>query len=337
MIAATSTIPSIRQKLERNIPITREDVLGLAALEGPDLMDLFALANRVRARLGDVVDLCSITNAKCGLCSEDCSFCAQSIHYNTNITPHPHLSAGELLETARLMQECGASRFCIVMSGKSVDNSELGVILDAVKMIKRETNLSICASLGVLTREYTGKLKEAGVLCIHHNLETSERFFRNVCTTHPYEDRLKTIRIAKEHGVEVCCGGIIGLGESVDDRIDLAFTLRDLDVDSIPINILNPIAGTPLEDTRALEIMDILKTIAIFRLILPDKNIRIAGGREKNLRDFQALGLLCGANGLLLGNYLTTEGRSPADDLQMIQDLGLSFDQNYMNKQTTTR
>ena len=181
----------------------------------------------------------------------------------------------------------------------------------------------ICVSIGKLTHETAITLKKAGVTRLHHNLETSASFFGNICTTHTYDEKINTVHIAKDAGLEVCCGGIIGMGESEKDCIELAFTLRDLDVDSIPINILNPIEGTPLEDIQPKNPMEILKTIAVFRLILPDKNIRIAGGRENNLGDLQCLALLAGANGLLLGNYLTTSGRYPKDDIRMIRDMGL--------------
>jgi len=313
----------IQSKLENGDPIDFSEAMELMNLHGSECMELFSLANNVRAKLGNRVDLCSIVNAKCGLCPEDCKFCAQSAHNDADITPYPLMDEDEILNMALMMQEEGAARFCIVTSGKEAESEDFERILGAIMRIRRETSLSICISIGTLTKETARELKKAGATRIHHNLETSENFFRNICTTHTYAEKIRTIQIARAAGLEVCCGGIIGMGESARDRAELAFTLRELDLDSIPINILNPISGTPLSGAKPLTPMEVLKTIAVFRLIIPQKNIRVAGGREQNLRDLQCLCLLSGANGLLLGNYLTTPGRAPREDIQMIQDLGL--------------
>ena len=314
---------SIRQKVENNIPIDFSEAVPLMNLQGHEAMQLFSLANTVRSRLGDRVDLCSIVNAKCGMCPEDCKFCAQSVHNDTDVTSHSLLDDDEILDMAHMMQDEGAARFCIVISGRDANGEDFEKILSSIQRIRKETALSVCVSLGMLTQEKATALKQAGVTRLHHNLETSEGFFRNICTTHTYAEKINTIHIAKSAGLEVCCGGIIGLGETPRDRIEFAFTLRELDVDSVPINILTPVKGTAFENAEPIKPLDILKTIAVFRLILPDKNIRLAGGREKNLGDLQSLCLLAGANGLLLGNYLTTDGRYPKDDIRMIQDLGL--------------
>lgn len=316
-------LQNVKSKLENGDPINFPEAMELMNLNGCECMELFSLANNVRGKLGDRVDLCSIVNAKCGLCPEDCKFCAQSVHNDAGITPYPLMDEDEILNMALMMQEEGAARFCIVTSGKDANSGDFERILSAIKRIRRETSLSICISIGTLTAESACGLKKAGAARIHHNLETSENFFKNICTTHTYEEKIKTIQIARGAGLEVCCGGIIGLGESARDRVELAFKLRELDVDSIPINILNPINGTPLAGAKPLTPMEVLKTIAVFRLILPQKNIRVAGGREKNLGELQCLCLLSGANGLLLGNYLTTPGRSPREDIRMILDLGL--------------
>jgi len=313
----------IREKIERHESINRDEAIELMNLKGHECLELFSLANKVRSYLGDCVDLCSIINAKCGLCPEDCKFCAQSVYNDTETTPFPLLDEDEILNMAFMMQEEGAARFCIVTSGKQPDEKEFHDILNTIKRIKKETSLSICVSLGILSQKSAIELKIAGVTRIHHNLETSENFFKNICTTHTYKEKINTVKIAKNSGLEICCGGIIGMGESVKDRVELAFTIKKLDVDSVPINILNPIKGTYFENIKPLSPIEILKTISVFRLILPDKNIRIAGGREKNLRDLQAMCLLSGADGLLIGNYLTTKGRSPRDDIQMIKDLEL--------------
>ncbi len=316
-------LETIMEKINNGGAINFTEAMALISLKGHDCLSLFSLANRVRSKLGDRVDLCSIVNAKCGMCPEDCKFCAQSVHNVTGITPHSLMDEEEMLNMAFMMQDEGAARFCIVVSGKEADSEDFERILSILQRIKKDTSLSLCVSLGMLTEVSAHELKAAGVTRIHHNLETSQNFFKNVCTTHSYEDKKETISIAKSAGLEVCCGGIIGMGESARDRIELAFTLREMDVDAVPINVLNPIKGTPFENVIPLSPMEILKTIAVFRLILPEKNIRIAGGREKNLRDLQCLALLAGANGLLMGNYLTTPGRVPREDIQMIKDLGL--------------
>jgi len=316
-------LESIRSKLEDGTPISFREAVALMSIKGYECMELFSLANKVRSRLGDGVDLCSITNAKCGLCPEDCKFCAQSVHNDADVTPHPLLDEEEILDMALMMQEEGAGRFCMVISGKEANEEDFNRILDSIRRIRKETMLSVCISLGTLTKEKADALKRAGATRIHHNLETSRDFFSNICTTHSYDEKIKTIQVAKEAGIEICCGGIIGMGESARDRVELALTLRELDVDSVPINILNPIKGTPLYNAEQISPLEVLKTVAVFRLILPEKNIRLAGGREKSLRDLQCLCLLAGANGLLLGNYLTTPGRAPKEDIRMIQDLGL--------------
>ncbi|MDD5474365.1 MAG: biotin synthase BioB [Candidatus Methanoperedens sp.] len=316
-------LQNIQSKLENGDSINLTEAMELVNLQGSECMELLSLANNIRSKLGDRIDLCSIVNAKCGLCPEDCKFCAQSVHNDADVTPYPLMDEEDILNMALMMQEEGAARFCIVTSGKETANEDFERILGAIKRIRRETSLSICISIGTLTKESARELKKAGAARIHHNLETSEGFFKNICTTHTYAEKIRTIQIARDAGLEVCCGGIIGLGESAKDRLELAFTLHELDVDSIPINILAPIAGTPFSGAEPLTPMEVLKTIAIFRLILPQKNIRVAGGREKNLRDLQCLCLLSGANGLLLGNYLTTLGRAPREDIRMILDLGL--------------
>ncbi|MFZ3384372.1 MAG: biotin synthase BioB [Candidatus Methanoperedens sp.] len=316
-------LKKLRTKIENGESIDLTEATRLMDFKGHECMELFSLANYFRTKLGDRVDLCSIINAKCGLCPEDCKFCAQSAHNDTEITTYPLMNEEEILSMAQMMEEEGAARFCIVTSGKELNGEDFENILSSLRIIRKETGLSVCISSGVLTDERALVLKRAGATRIHHNLETSRNFFNKICTTHTYDEKIKTIYVAKNAGLEVCCGGIIGMGESVSDRLELAFTLRNLDVDSIPINILDPIKGTPIGIEKPIEPLEILKTISVFRLILPEKNIRVAGGREKNLRDLQSLCLLAGANGLLLGNYLTTEGRMPGDDIQMITDLGL--------------
>jgi biotin synthase len=314
----------IRSKILGGGTLTREEALFLLSLEGAEVFELSALANRLtRARFGDTVDTCSIANAKCGLCNENCSFCAQSSHHSANIKPYPMMPEEDLVGLAHLMEEAGANRFCIVTSGFALSQRELGSVLQTIKRIREETNLSLCTSIGHLTEKRAAMLREAGVTRIHHNLETSRRFFPQVCTTHTFEHRIHTVKVAKQLGFEVCCGGIIGLGETPADRVELALTLKELKVDAVPINIITPIAGTPLEETQPPTPLEVLKTLAVYRILLPEQEIRLAGGREANLRNLQSLALISGANGMLLGNYLTTEGQNPEVDLQMISDLGL--------------
>ncbi len=304
---------------------TREEALLLLNLGDAEIVELLSLANTITRRYhGNVVDTCYIVNAKCSLCGEDCSFCAQSVHHHTNITPYPLMQTADLIDLAKRGEDMGANRFSIVTSGSSLNQKEFSSILYTIKRIKEKTNLSVCASIGAITEKRAAMLKNAGLTRIHHNLETSKSFFASICTTHTYEQRINTVRIAKESGLEVCSGGIIGLGETLSDRIELALALKKLNVDAVPINIITPIAGTPLENVIPPSPLEILKTIAVYRLILPDKSLLLAGGREIGLRSLQSLALISGVNGILLGNYLTTKGQMPPKDLQMIADLGLT-------------
>ncbi|MBM3245701.1 MAG: biotin synthase BioB [Candidatus Omnitrophica bacterium] len=292
-----------------------------ALLDKP-LSELIALADKTRRECaGSKIELCNIMNAKSGLCAEDCRFCAQSCHYNTGITMYPLKSADEMLAAAFNAKEIGAERFDIVTSGNTLSADELKRIADAVYLIRDRVRIKICASLGKLSEKDLLLLKNAGLRRYHHNIETSPRYFSAITTTHTFRDRLSTIRAAKTVGLEVCSGGIIGLGESWDDRIEMAFTLRDLDVTSVPINIFVPIKGTPLAVKSHLAATDAIKTIALFRIILQDKIIKVAAGRESILKDFQAMAFMAGANGMLIGGYLTIKGRSVDEDRLFIKEI----------------
>jgi len=272
---------------DENFKISAEEALYLTEIPDRDIFDLIACANKIRRHYkGDAVVTCSITNAKSGLCSEDCAFCAQSVHHRTNISTYPLLG-------------------------------------EAARRIKEMTGMIICSSLGILTYDRAKKLKESGITNYHHNLETARSFFSHICTTHDYEDDVETVRVAKEVGFRVCSGGILGMGESWEQRVELALTIRELDVDSIPINFLNPIEGTRMEGRPLLSPREALKCIALFRFINPKKDITICGGREVTLRDLQGLIFAAGANGFLIGNYLTTLGRDIESDIKLIEDLGL--------------
>jgi biotin synthase len=306
--------------------VSMKEILPLSEVRGPDIMDLAAVANRVRDEFnGNKIDLCSLLNAKSGKCSEDCAFCAQSAHYKTEAPVYPLMNADQMVREAKEAQKRGTRRFCLISSGRQLDDKEFEVILSGLERIRKETTLDLDCSLGTLSEERAEVLKKVGVTRYNHNLETAESHFSKICTTHSFQDRVQTIEVLKDQGFSICCGGIIGLGESLQQRLELAFSLRQLGIDCIPFNILNPRPGTPLERSESVPPVEIIKTIALFRLIIPRETIKIAGGREANLRDLQSLALLAGANGLILGNYLTTLGRNAEDDLTMVRDLGFNI------------
>ncbi|WP_061995399.1 biotin synthase BioB [Clostridium sp. ATCC 25772] len=276
---------------------------------------------------GSKVDLCTIKNAKSGYCSEDCKFCAQSIHYMTNAEVYGLVSQKEVLKLANENEKEGVNKFSLITSGRGINDNDFEKILEIYKELNKKVKINLCASLGIIKYDKLCRLKEVGVTMYHHNLETSRNYYENVCTTHSYDERISTINAAKEAGMDICAGGIIGLGENLYDRVNLAFQLRDLNVKSIPINILNPVKGTPLENTVNLTQNEILKTVAIFRFINPTAFIRLAGGR--NL--INKSGEKCfnsGANATITGNYLTTSGNKICDDKKMITELNLEVREN---------
>jgi len=286
---------------------------------------LYRMADELRRKyFGNKVELCSIVNAKSGNCRENCKFCAQSAHYKGNAPIYPLVSEDKMLEAARDAAKNNAHGFGIVTSGDCVNEAkELSVICETISRIKEQGLINPDASLGRLTKDISRRLKNAGLVRYHHNLETSEDFFASVCTTHSYQDRIKTVRIAKEEGFQVCCGGLFGLGETIEQRIDFAFTLKELNVDSVPLNFLIPIPGTPFENNKRLTPDEILMTVAVFRLILPDKHIKVCGGREINLGKRQKEIFSSGASGMMVGGYLTQGGNAPEEDLNMLKELGL--------------
>lgn len=306
--------------------LTPKEARRLSRIKTPEeIMELLFWANKVRHRTkGKTIDLCAIINAKSGRCSEDCTFCAQSSHYPTRIKKYALRSESDLLEAAGQARASGAARFSLVTSGRSLLRpKELERVCRVVSSLADTEKISPCASLGLLTPELAGALKKAGLVRYHHNLETGPKYYPFVCTTHTFSDRLATLRIAREAGFSLCSGGIFGLGETLNDRVEMAFLLQKMKVDSVPLNFLNPIPGTPLASQPSLSPLEILKSIALFRLILPEADIRTCGGREKGLRTLQPLMYLAGCNGTMIGNYLTTEGRNPETDIQEILDLGL--------------
>jgi biotin synthase len=308
--------------------LSSDEACRLAMLPDDETINLIMCADKIRRKFKqNRIVTCSITNAKSGFCSEDCAFCAQSSHHETAIEPHPLLSEEKLVGDAVSLYERGATEYSMVTSGYMLTDEEMERIGKAAVKIKEKTGLSICSSLGVLTEARARQLKKSGLTAYHHNLETARSFFDQVCTTHDYEEDVQTVRIAKAAGLKTCSGGILGLGETWEQRVELAITLRDLDVDSIPINFLNPIPGTRMEERTLLSPMDALKSIALFRFINPRKDITICGGREVTLRDLQSWIFAAGANGLLIGNYLTTQGRDCKADMDMIKDLGLTTEE----------
>ena len=272
---------------------------------------------------GRHIDLCTIINGKSGRCGEDCKYCAQSAKHHTGVDEYDFLPTEKILEVALADERAGVNRFSIVTSGRALDGKSFERAIDAYKVLHARLKLELCASHGILTAEQLQRLRAAGVKRYHHNLETSRRFFPHICTTHTYDERIKTIKLARAAGLEVCSGGIIGMGETWQDRIDLAFEVAALEIKSIPINILNPIKGTPLENLPRLKSEDILRTIVIFRYINPTANIRLAAGR-KFLPDNGASAFLHGASAAITGNMLTTLNTNIRADLKLLNELGLT-------------
>ena len=303
--------------------ITKEEALELTKLKGSELVELFAVANKIREKFcGNKIETCTITNAKSGKCSEDCKFCAQSEKYNTHIHTYPLKDIEVLEDECKTAIEHKSDRFAIVTSGKGIKKGtqDYEVIKKFAENMSKD--IEVCCSIGLLDEDELQTLKDAGVSRFHSNLQTSVKSYKNiVATTHNVLDRIDTIKSAQKVGMKVCCGGIIGMGETWEDRIDMAFTCKELGVDAIPLNILNPIKGTPYGEREVLDACEILKTIAIFRLILKDKNIKVVAGRESILKDFMGSAFLAGANGLMIGGYLTVNGRSVEDDFKFIENI----------------
>lgn len=302
--------------------LTHEE--GLAVLQAPDaeLLEILAAAYRIRRRhFRNTVQLYFLINAKSGLCPEDCSYCSQSKVSQAPIPKYNILQRDELFAGARSAVERGAKTYCMVISARGPNEREMQAVERLVPEIKSQFNLRICASLGLLSPEQADRLKACGVDRINHNLNTSPDYYAQICSTHTYQDRLATLRAVRDAGLELCSGGIIGLGESDEDVVSMAIELRELGVESIPLNFLNSIPGTPLQDVRRLNPRYCLKALAVFRFANPDRELRIAGGRELHLGSLQPLGLYA-ANSIFVGDYLTTQGQAPEADYRMIEELG---------------
>lgn len=314
-----SEIQRLKDKVLAGIEITKEEAL---ALYGEPLEDLCQAADEIRKHFcGDGFDICTIINGKSGRCSENCKYCAQSAYYHTEAKEYPLLGKEELVRQAKHNADRGVLRYSIVTSGRSLDDDEIDKMCEAIREIKKSADIQVCVSFGLLNKKQYGKLREAGVTRVHNNLETSRKNFPNVCTTHTFDDKVTAIRAAMEAGLSVCSGGIMGLGETPEDRIDLALSLRELGIRSVPVNMLNPIPGTPYEGNVRLSEEDMRRISAVYRFILPKASIRLAGGRGL-MADKGKSCFLSGANAVISGDMLTTSGYTIESDLSMIEKLG---------------
>ena len=320
-------LQTITEKTIREKTVNLKEALELYDLGKSKPFLLMAYASEVRDYFkGKNISLCSIVNAKSGLCPENCKFCAQSAHYVTRAEVYPLMTKENILERAKEAKESGVGMFSIVTSGTRIEGEDEWKEIEEAIVGMVALGIKPCASIGMLDSERAKRLKDVGLFRYHHNLETARSNFDNICSTHDYDDDIETVKNEKNAGLSVCSGGIIGLGETMEQRIEMAFTLKELDVDSVPINILNPIEGTPLNSAEPLSPLEILITIALYRFILPDKDIKLCGGKEKNLRQLLPFAIEAGCNSLMTGNYLTTLGRDAAKDIEMIIDLGYTVD-----------
>lgn len=294
-------------------------------LNTTDVQILAESANRIAQRFSEgLIDVEMLLNAKSGSCPEDCSFCAQSSFYESKINKYPLLSKETILGRAQTAKASGANSFCLVCAYKSPPDSDFNHICDIIEHIKKYLEIDVNVSLGFMTKERAERLKMIGVKRYNHNLETSETYFSQICTTHDFSDRVNTARIVKEAGLELCCGGIIGMGENSLQRLELAYSIRDLLPDEVPINILIPKPGTPFENLHGVSPIDAIKTIAVWRFLMPTPIIKVAAGREVYFKDNDNMALMAGANGIITGGYLTTNGNDPGRDLEMIRDIGIN-------------
>ncbi|HEX2939367.1 MAG TPA: biotin synthase BioB [Ruminiclostridium sp.] len=313
------SIKELTEKILNGGTAAKEEAMFLAEQQ---LEELCTAADEIRQKFcGNSFDICTIINGKSGRCSEDCKYCAQSIHYQTEIEKYPLLGTDEIVRQAVNNGARGVLRYSIVTSGKKLSADEVDKICASIRAVRQQSGLAVCVSLGLLNEEQFRKLKAAGTSRVHCNLETSRNYFPSVCTTHTYNEKIATLQAAKRAGLSICCGGIIGLGETMEDRIDMVLTARELGVKSIPVNILNPIQGTPYENNRILTNEDICRIVAIFRFLIPDASIRLAGGRGL-LPDKGRTCFSSGANAAISGDMLTTTGITIETDMQMLNELG---------------
>jgi biotin synthase len=320
---STPAIAAARSALiDERRQLTSSELADLAALDDDLVPTLAALAHEVRlAWAGPTVEVEGILSAKTGGCPEDCHFCSQSAAFDTEVKATPFLDTDEVLTAARETAELGASEFCIVLAVRGPDRRIMDRILELVPLIHDAAGVNVAVSAGILTAEQARELAEGGVHRYNHNLETARSFFPSVVTTHTFDDRVDTCRYVTEAGMELCCGVLLGMGETVDQRLELIGQLREVGPAEVPVNFLNPRPGTPLQIRRPVGALEAIRWIALFRLALPAVILRYAGGREITLKDLQGMGMTSGINALIVGNYLTTLGRTPAEDLEMLADL----------------
>ncbi|MDE7423754.1 MAG: biotin synthase BioB [Lachnospiraceae bacterium] len=315
-----SIVSELNEKILAGYQINQKEAMEL--FKEP-LGELQEAADELRKHFcGNRFDMCTIVNGKCGKCSEDCKYCAQSAHYHTNLEQsYPLLSTEEMLQGAIHNKERGVLRYSIVTSGRKLLDEEVTKVCESIREIRRKTGIEVCVSFGLLGEEQFRGIKEAGASRVHCNLETSRRYFPKVCTTHTYEEKIETLKAAKRAGLSVCSGGIIGLGETMEDRVDMVLTARELGVKSIPVNLLNPIPGTPYEKNLVVSNEELCRTVAVFRFIIPDGDIRLAGGRgivgDKGKQCFKS-----GANAAISGDMLTTAGITVETDMELLEKLG---------------
>ncbi len=312
-------LESLYNKVIENGDITKEEAVELYS---QSLEPLCTKADKIRQHFcKNIFDVCTIVNAKSGQCSENCKFCAQSAHNKTAIDAYSLLSDDEIVEQARKNHKQGVLRYSIVTSGKALSNSEIDLMCNTVKRIRKEVGISVCISFGLLNEHQYRRLKDAGVTRVHNNLEASSHYFPNICTTHSFEDKVNAIKAAQAAGLTVCSGGIMGLGETFEDRIDMALSLRELGIRSIPVNILNPIPGTPFANNKKLSVDDVRRIIAVYRFILPHAAIRLSGGRGL-MPDKGESCFISGANAAISGDMLTTKGITTKTDMELVKKLG---------------
>lgn len=313
-------VKELKEKVLNGKLIGKEEALFLAK-EAP-LKELTEAANEIRKHFcEDKFDICTIINGKSGKCSENCKFCAQSSFYDTHIKEYSLLNSKAIVKEAKYNDERGVLRFSIVTSGRKLSDKEIDSICESIKEINKNTSVSVCGSFGLLSEEQYKKLKEAGLTRVHNNLETSRKNFKNICTTHTFDEKVQAIKNAKNAGLNICSGGIMGLGETMEDRIDMALELRELGVLSIPVNILNPIKGTPFENNKLLTNDEICRIVAVYRFLIPNGAIRLAGGRGL-LQDKGESCFLSGANAAISGDMLTTSGITIKEDMNLLNKIG---------------
>ena len=320
-------INELKQRVLCGGEISLDEAVALA--ETADLDALCEAADEIRKKFcGDKIDTCSIINARSGLCGEDCKWCSQSKHFATGVVQYEIVDTQRMLDLAKAYDQYGVKRFSLVTSGRRVSLKDADKFCDDYRQLQETTGLRLCASMGLVDKETLQKLKDAGVERYHCNMETSAAYFKTLCTTHTPDDKRRTIEAAKEVGMTVCSGGIIGMGETMRQRLEMAFELREMGVDSVPINVLNPIPGTPLEHTPLISDEEIVRTVAVYRFILPDKVLRFAGGRARLPRTKVERILRGGMNGAMIGDLLTTTGNDEADDFRLFRECGFDVERN---------